>query len=239
MRPSSPRCGEGGELLQSGKIDLVFHRAVLAPARVGISEQSASLRGGGRDRLLGIDVLAGGERLGEDADPLLGRRRVEEDRPGRVGERGVEIGGPFRDAVGARDRGKAVAVAADQQQAGHQSVIAEREAAFVDDRNQGIGQMLRRADAAGRAVDDDPDRLRCHRAVRQGRGRRGEAAARLCYAGCTRVHVPGDKGAPPHRLPDLRLRYPIGLHRPRHDDPDAALARRVRPRRRAAHPGPC
>ena len=104
--------------------------------------------------------------------------------------------------------------------------------------DQRIGQMLRRADAAGRAVEDDSDRLRCHRAVMTGLGRRrGQAAARLCYAGCTRVHVPGDKGAPPHRLPDLRLRHPIGLHRPRHDDPDAALARRVRPRRRAAHPG--
>ena len=78
-------------------------------------------------------MLAGGQRLAEDRDPLLGRGRIEEDRPGRVRERGVEVGGPFRDVVGACDRGKTVAVAADQQQARHQAVIAEREAAFLDD----------------------------------------------------------------------------------------------------------
>ena len=44
-------------------------------------------------------------------------------------------------------------------------------------------------------------------------------------------------GAPPHRLPDLRFRHPVRLHRPRHDHADAAVARRVRARRRAAHPG--
>ncbi len=85
--------------------------------------------------------------------------------------------------MGACDRGKAVAVAADQQQAGHQSAIAEREAAFIDDGNQGIRQMLRRADAAGRAVHDDPDRL----------GRHGE---RLCYAGRAPVH--GESKVPRH-----------------------------------------
>ena len=34
--------------------------------------------------------------------------------------------------------------------------------------------------------------------------------------------------APPHRLPHLRLRHPVGLHRARHDHADAAVARRVR-----------
>src|SRR5262245_54861585 len=60
--------------------------------------------------------------------------------------------------------------------------------------------------------------------------------ARLCYAACMRVHVPGEQGAAPHRLPELRLRHAIGFHRPRHDEPDGALARGVRPYRRAANP---
>ena len=40
--------------------------------------------------------------------------------------------------------------------------------------------------------------------------------------------------APPYRLPHLRLRHPVRLHRPRHDHADAAVARRVRRHRRAA-----
>ena len=65
-------------------------------------------------------------------------------------------------AVGARDGGKAVGVAADQQQSWKHAIVAERKAAFRDDRDQGIGQMLGRGDAAGCAVDNDPDRLGRH-----------------------------------------------------------------------------
>ena len=39
----------------------------------------------------------------------------------------------------------------------------------VADRDQGISQMLGRADAAGGAVEDDPDRLGRHRLDRWGR----------------------------------------------------------------------
>ena len=95
-------------------MDLVFDRAVLAPAQFGFSEQGEAQCGGGRDRLFGIDVLAGCQRLGKDCDALLGRGRIEKDRPGRIRERGIKIGGPFRDAVGARDLGKTLAVAAHQ-----------------------------------------------------------------------------------------------------------------------------
>ena len=93
-------------------MDLVFDRSMLAPARFGFFEQGEALRGGGRDRLFGIDVLAGRQCLGEDSDALLGRGRIEKDRPGRIRERGIKIGGPFRDAVGARNLGKTLAVAA-------------------------------------------------------------------------------------------------------------------------------
>jgi hypothetical protein len=162
-------------------MDLVFDRSVLAPARFGVSEQGEPQRGGGRDRLFGIDVFAGRQRLGEDGDALLGRGRIEKDRPGRIRKRGIQIGGPFRDAMGARDLGKTLAVAAHQQQARNQTVIPEREAAFIDDRDEGIGQMLSRADAAGRAIDDDSDRLRCHAVMRGlGKARAGGGETMLC-----------------------------------------------------------
>ena len=156
MRPSSPRRVRAASFCNPGRWTLSSTAPCLRP-RASASEQCEALRGGGRDRLLGIDVLAGGDRLGENVDALLGRGRIEEDRQGGVRERGVEIRGPFRDVVGVRDRGKTIVVAADQQQAGDQAVIVQYEAAFTDDRDQGVGQMLRRADAAGGAVDDDPD----------------------------------------------------------------------------------
>ncbi len=43
--------------------------------------------------------------------------------------------------------------------------------------------------------------------------------------------------APPHRLPHLRFRHPVRLHRARHDDADAAVARRIR-RPRGIRPYP-
>jgi len=67
--------------------------------------------------------------------------------------------------VGARDRGKARGVAAREQQARNQSVVAERKPALGDDRDQGVRQMLGRADAAGGAVDNDADRVARHRAI--------------------------------------------------------------------------
>ena len=56
---------------------------------------------------------------------------------------------------------------------------------------------------------------------------------------CHRCPCPrsGENGAAPYRLPDFRLRHPVGLHCPRHDHADPAVARRVWAHRRAAHPG--
>ena len=48
-------------------------------------------------------------------------------------------------------------------------VGVDGEAAFFDDRNQRIRQMLGRADAPGGAIDDDADRLGRHCAIPVGR----------------------------------------------------------------------
>jgi hypothetical protein len=67
--------------------------------------------------------------------------------------------------VGARDGGEARGVAAREQQARNQSIVAMRKPALVDDRDQGVRQMLGRGDAAGSAVDNDADRVARHRAI--------------------------------------------------------------------------
>ena len=71
----------------------------------------------------------------------------------------------MREAVRACDRGEAVGIAADKKQTRQQAVVPEREAAFIDDRDERVGEMLRRADPPGRAVDDDSDRLLRHRSL--------------------------------------------------------------------------
>jgi hypothetical protein len=130
------------------------------------TQQCEGLRGGGCHRLLAIHVLAGRERLSQNGDALLRHGRIEEDRVGGIGERRVEVGGPIRELVAARDGRQAIGVAADEQQTWKQTVLAERQPAFLDDRDQRVRQMLGRADAAGGAVDNDADRLARHREFR-------------------------------------------------------------------------
>jgi hypothetical protein len=126
-------------------------------------EQAAARRRARRERLFGIDVLAGGDRLFQRADALLGCRRVEEDRMIRARQRKIEIRRPVREPVRACGRGDAVGIAANKKQARQQALVPEPEAAFIDDRDERVGQMLRRADPPGCAVDDDSDRLLRHR----------------------------------------------------------------------------
>jgi hypothetical protein len=102
-------------------------------------------------------MLAGGDGLLQRGRALLGRRGIEEERVAPVGQRRIEIGGPVRDVVRAGDRREASGVASDQQKAREQAIIANRQPALVPDRNERVGEVLRRADAPGRAVDNDAD----------------------------------------------------------------------------------
>ena len=94
---------------------LVLDDPMFAATRLRLPQQRARLRGGRRHRLFAIDVLARADRLFENGGALLRRSRIEEDRVSGVGERRVDIGGPIRELVGARDRGEAIGVAADEQ----------------------------------------------------------------------------------------------------------------------------
>jgi hypothetical protein len=160
---AAPR--QRGKLLQSRKMNLVLDHVMLDAAPLRRLQQGEPLRGGRGHGLFAIDVLADGECLFQHGDALLRCGGVEEDRVGGVRERGVEIGGPIRELVGARHGGKATAVAAREQQTRNQSVAAKRKPALSDDRDQGVRQMLGRADAAGGAVDNDADRVARHRAI--------------------------------------------------------------------------
>jgi hypothetical protein len=108
-------------------------------------------------------VLVGGNGALQRGSALSRRRRIEEDRMIRARQRGAKIGGPVCDTVRTRSGREAVCVAAGEQQSRQQAIIAERKTAFIDDRNERAGEMLGRADAAGRAVHDDPDGLLRHR----------------------------------------------------------------------------
>ena len=249
MRPSSPFRGERGELLQARQMDLVLDRAVFEATRCACCSKATPPR-------RSAPPASRNRHACRRRSPLRARRRAAGSRRHRRRSRRRGRRARRRDRwssprpVGARDRGKALGIAADQQQARNQPIVGERQTAFLDDRQrQGIGQMLRRQPMRPVApltmipivwvAIVGPAGLR---KVRGDRGKPWEqalgkvrGAPRLRYAGRAPVDVPREQGAPPHRLPDLRLRHAIRVHRPRHDDADAALARGIRPRRRAAH----
>ena len=145
-------------------MDLVLDRAVLDPARLGRAQELNALGDRRRHRLLGIDVLAGGNCLGERRGALLGCGGVEKNRKRRIAERGVEIGRPVLDAVRLGNAGELFGVAPGQHQARHDAVGAHGKPAFVADRRQRIRQVLGRADAPGGAVEDDAENLLSHAA---------------------------------------------------------------------------
>ena len=143
------------QLEQSGKPQLVLHDAVLHTRGLGAPVEVERLRDRRRDRLLGVDVLACGDRLADQFRPEPGRRAVEVDRVVLVGERRVEIGGPPFDAVRLRERLDFGRVAADEDRIRHDPPTpSERDTAVVANRIDRANEMLIRAHAAGDAVHD-------------------------------------------------------------------------------------
>ena len=143
-------------------MDLVLYDAMLASARLHLLQKCVRLCQARRQRLLAIDVLAGANCLFDRMDALPGRCRIEEDRVLAARQRGIEIGAPIRNRVRAGNRANAIGVAADQQEVREPALIPDRQTAFPDDRDESIGEMLRRGYAAGGAIDDDTDCLLRH-----------------------------------------------------------------------------
>ena len=155
MRPKRARRTTCVSFCRPGRSSLSSTAPCLTPRACAACSSAAALDRQ-RHRLLRIDVLAGGDRLLQHGLALVGGGGVEEDGEGRIGQRLVEVGGPFR-AVLFGDGLDALGIAAGQHQPRHDAVVAGRQAALVADRRQRVGEMLRAADAAGRAVEDDAD----------------------------------------------------------------------------------
>ena len=178
-------------LAQLGKareIDLVLHRGGLETRCLRGAHDLHRLSGRIRDRLLQIDVLAGRDRAQRALEPPAGGRHVEIDVDRRVGEGRCRIGRPRETAMGRRERRQLVRIAAEQHRLGDEAVaVAQRQPAFLADRQHGADQVLVGAEASGDAVHRDAQRSCGHgksRLVvrRGGATRRDDASPCACRA---------------------------------------------------------
>ena len=151
------------DLAQAGQVELVLHHAALDALVLRRLRHRDRFGERLRHRLLAIDMLAGGDRLAQQADAHLGRAGIKENGVVLVGQRGIEVGRRALDAVLRGDGLHFLGVAADQHRVGHHAVaVGERDAALVADRADRAHQVLVVAHAAGDAVHDDAEALRCH-----------------------------------------------------------------------------
>ena len=129
------------------------------PARLARAvEIERGLEGVG-DRLLAVDVLAGGDRLADGGGAAVGGLRVEVDRSSLGSasalSRSVVQGRPPHSFEIASSFGGA---AAHQQRPRHDGfAVAERDAALLHDGVERAAQVLVQPHASGDAVHDDAD----------------------------------------------------------------------------------
>src|ERR1700730_17899471 len=161
--PEERGIDQGAQLEEPGEKQLVLHDAVPDPRllrRGSYGERIAEVL---RDRLLAIDVLAGGDRLVQQPGAQLGRGGIEEQRVIGVLQRRIEVRRPARDAVRVGQLHELAFVAADQDRVGHHRVaVAQRHAPLRADRQNGADEMLIHPHAAGHAVHDDAETLLRH-----------------------------------------------------------------------------
>jgi hypothetical protein len=163
MPPPSSAVDEALELEQAREEELVLDDTVLDACRPGEAGQLQCGFEAGGGRLLGVDVLAGGDRLPDRLLAGRGDLGVEVDVDRVVREDGVEVGGPVLDAVLLGHRLQYVLAAADQDGLGPQDrAVAEVEAALLADGEDGADQVLAVSHPAGDAVHGDPHCLTCH-----------------------------------------------------------------------------
>src|SRR5581483_6393437 len=161
--PKEPFIPQLLQLQQPGQPQLVLHYTVLDARLLCRRIQALRLSQRGRDRLLAVDVLAGGNRALEQLRPQLRGSGVEEDFI-RAVERRVEIGGPARDAMRTRKLLYLGRIAADQERIGnHARAVLERDAARSSDFQNRADQVLVHAHAPGDAVHDDAEAFFAHR----------------------------------------------------------------------------
>src|SRR4051794_37130534 len=96
---------EFAQFFEAGKKQLVLDDAALAAGALGSAGQAERLVEALAERLLGVDVLAGGERGFDALHPAAGGVGVEIDVDSRVGETGVPVGAPLEAAAASGQRG--------------------------------------------------------------------------------------------------------------------------------------
>ena len=165
MWPKKPESISSLSLRRPGSHSLSCTTPCLTPAALALRAMRNRLLQVGGDRLLAVDVLAGGDGLAEQRRAHCGGCGVEEDRVVLVGQRLVEVGGVARHAVRLGQRGELLRVAADQDGVGHDPVaVGERHAALLADGDDGAHQVLVGAHAPGDAVHDDAEPTCAHAA---------------------------------------------------------------------------
>ncbi len=156
--PEEARLDQRPELQEPGQPELVLDDAVPDPGGLGGAIEGERVREVLRDRLLAIDVLAGGDRALQQAGAQPGRGGIEEQLVVGVGKGGVEVQGPAGDAVRVGQRLELSRAAADQERLGQDArAVGELDPALGADRQDRADQVLVRAHAPGHAVHDDAD----------------------------------------------------------------------------------
>lgn len=154
---------EALQLEQAGQEQLVLDDAVLdalGPGEAGEFQGAVQAGGGG---LLGVDVLARGDRLPDRLLAGRGHLGVEVDVDAVVGEDRVEVGGDVVESVAIGQRPERVLAAADQDRLRPQhGAVAEVEAALFAQGQDGADEVLAVAHAPGHTVHGDTHRLACH-----------------------------------------------------------------------------
>ena len=146
------------QLADAGEEELVLHHAVLHVRALRRARQIEGLDRGRRERLLAVDVLAGGNRSPHVVDAGARERRVEVDRVRGVREAAIEIGRDTFDAVRTSDLAELRLTSPDEDRIGdHRPAAGQRYATLPADRDDRPDEMLIQPHASGDAVHDDAD----------------------------------------------------------------------------------
>src|ERR1035438_510803 len=146
---------QGFQFQQAGQPEFVLHDAVLDTCLLGEREEFQRDFEAVGNRLLAVNVLAGGDGLFDVAGAAVGGLRVEVDGIVRAVEDAIEIGGPGDAAAVRADGLQLGGIAAHQNRLRHDEFAgAELHAALPHDGVDGAVQVLVQAHASRHAVHD-------------------------------------------------------------------------------------
>ena len=140
MRPKKPLSTSRFSLRMPGRKSLSCTTPCFTPAALAWAASRSAVAESIGERLLAINMLAGGNRCLDAGSAQRGQLRVEVDRVVRVGERGAQIGGPARHAMLVGDLLQLGGVAANQDRIGDQArAVRQRDAALLRESREWSG----------------------------------------------------------------------------------------------------